>query len=59
MSLVVLKNEMNVTMGNIGVVIISHNKDGVMFLWPAIWKYPKDVNLRGVLGKREIHCLNI
>ncbi|XP_058648247.1 inter-alpha-trypsin inhibitor heavy chain H3-like isoform X5 [Onychostoma macrolepis] len=53
-SLVVLKNEMNVTMGNIGVVIISHNKDGVMFLWPAIWEYPKDVNLTGVLGKSDI-----
>ncbi|XP_016411891.1 inter-alpha-trypsin inhibitor heavy chain H3-like [Sinocyclocheilus rhinocerous] len=53
-SLVVLENEMNVTMGNIGVVIISHKKDGVMFLWPAIWKYPKDVNLTGVLGKPDI-----
>uniref|UniRef100_A0A672KEC2 Uncharacterized protein n=1 Tax=Sinocyclocheilus grahami TaxID=75366 RepID=A0A672KEC2_SINGR len=56
-SLVVLENEMNVTMGNIGVVIISHKKDGVMFLWPAIWKYPKDVNLAGVLGKR-IHYVD-
>uniref|UniRef100_A0A671LTI5 Inter-alpha-trypsin inhibitor heavy chain H3-like n=1 Tax=Sinocyclocheilus anshuiensis TaxID=1608454 RepID=A0A671LTI5_9TELE len=53
-SLVVLENELNVTMGNIGVVIISHKKDGVMFLWPAIWKYPKDVNLTGVLGKPDI-----
>uniref|UniRef100_A0A8C1PHI0 Zgc:112265 n=1 Tax=Cyprinus carpio TaxID=7962 RepID=A0A8C1PHI0_CYPCA len=53
-SLVVLENEMNVTMGNIGVVIISHKKDGVMFLWPAIWEYPKDVNLTGVLGKSDI-----
>ncbi|XP_026131033.1 inter-alpha-trypsin inhibitor heavy chain H3-like isoform X9 [Carassius auratus] len=53
-SLVVLENEMNVTMGNIGVVIISHKKDGVKFLWPAIWEHPKDVNLTGVLGKSDI-----
>lgn len=53
-SLVVLKNEINVTMGNFGVGILSHEKDGVMFLWPAIWGYPKDVNLTGVLGKADI-----
>ncbi|XP_073681475.1 inter-alpha-trypsin inhibitor heavy chain H3-like isoform X2 [Garra rufa] len=53
-SLVVLENEMNVTMGNIGVVILSHKKDGVMFLWPAIWEYPKDVSLTGILGKGDI-----
>uniref|UniRef100_A0A673FNB5 Uncharacterized protein n=1 Tax=Sinocyclocheilus rhinocerous TaxID=307959 RepID=A0A673FNB5_9TELE len=51
-SLVVLENEMNATMGNIGVVILSHKKDWVMFLWPAIWEYSKDANLTGVLGKR-------
>uniref|UniRef100_A0A671L0X7 Zgc:112265 n=1 Tax=Sinocyclocheilus anshuiensis TaxID=1608454 RepID=A0A671L0X7_9TELE len=53
-SLVVLKSEMNVTMGNIGVIILSHKKDGVMFLWPAIWEYSKDANLTGVLGKADI-----
>uniref|UniRef100_A0A8C1CGB7 Uncharacterized protein n=1 Tax=Cyprinus carpio carpio TaxID=630221 RepID=A0A8C1CGB7_CYPCA len=53
-SLVVLENEMNVTMGNIGVVILSHKKDGVKFLWPAIWQYSKDANLTGVLGKADI-----
>lgn len=59
MSLVVLENELNVTMGNIGVVVLSHKKDGVMFLWPAIWEYPKDISLTGVLGKRATRCLNI
>ncbi|XP_077060068.1 inter-alpha-trypsin inhibitor heavy chain H3-like [Siphateles boraxobius] len=53
-SLVVLDNEMNVTMGNIGVVILLQKKDEVMFLWPAIWEYPKDVNLTGILGKPKI-----
>ncbi|XP_050978823.1 inter-alpha-trypsin inhibitor heavy chain H3-like isoform X2 [Labeo rohita] len=53
-SLVVLENELNVTMGNIGVVVLSHKKDGVMFLWPAIWEYPKDISLTGVLGKANI-----
>ncbi|XDV51309.1 hypothetical protein PO909_020221 [Leuciscus waleckii] len=53
-SLVVLDKEMNVTMGNIGVVILLQKKDEVMFLWPAIWEYPKDVNLTGILGKPKI-----
>ncbi|XP_059385777.1 uncharacterized protein LOC132119647 [Carassius carassius] len=53
-SLVVRENVMNVTFGNIGVVILSHKKDGVMFLWPVIWEYSKDANLTGVLGKADI-----
>ncbi|XP_026077845.1 inter-alpha-trypsin inhibitor heavy chain H3-like [Carassius auratus] len=53
-SLVVREHVMNVTFGNISVVILSHKKDGVMFLWPAIWEYSKDAKLTGVLGKADI-----
>ncbi|XP_051768737.1 inter-alpha-trypsin inhibitor heavy chain H3-like [Ctenopharyngodon idella] len=53
-SLVVLEDQMNVTMGNIHVVILLQKKDQVLFLWPAIWEYPKDVNLTGILGKPNI-----
>ncbi|XP_051531659.1 inter-alpha-trypsin inhibitor heavy chain H3-like isoform X4 [Myxocyprinus asiaticus] len=53
-SLVVRENEMDVTMGNIGVIILLHKKNGNMFLWPAIFEYPKNVNLTGILGKANI-----
>ncbi|XP_067243254.1 inter-alpha-trypsin inhibitor heavy chain H3-like [Chanodichthys erythropterus] len=53
-SLVVHEGQMNVTMGNIRVVILLQKKDQVLFLWPAIWEYPKDVNLTGILGKPNI-----
>ncbi|KAK7119155.1 hypothetical protein R3I94_021113 [Phoxinus phoxinus] len=45
--------EMDVTMGNIGVVILLHKKDEV-FLWPAVWQQSKDVGLTGILGEADI-----
>ncbi|XP_077060063.1 inter-alpha-trypsin inhibitor heavy chain H3-like [Siphateles boraxobius] len=52
-SLILRCNEMNVTMGNISVVILLHKKNGEVFLWPAVRQQPKDVSLMGILGKAE------
>ncbi|XP_056128457.1 inter-alpha-trypsin inhibitor heavy chain H3-like [Rhinichthys klamathensis goyatoka] len=52
-SLILRRNEMDVTMGNIHVVILLHKKNGEVFLWPAVRQQPKDVSLRGILGKAE------
>uniref|UniRef100_A0A672QQ28 Inter-alpha-trypsin inhibitor heavy chain H3-like n=1 Tax=Sinocyclocheilus grahami TaxID=75366 RepID=A0A672QQ28_SINGR len=53
-SLILRSNEMDVTMGNIRVVILLHKKDGDIFLWPAIWQQPKDASLMGILGEADI-----
>ncbi|XP_048029059.1 inter-alpha-trypsin inhibitor heavy chain H3-like isoform X2 [Megalobrama amblycephala] len=52
-SLILRSNEMDVTMGNIRVVILLHKKNHNVFLWPAIRQQPKDVSLMGILGKAE------
>ncbi|XDV51336.1 hypothetical protein PO909_020225 [Leuciscus waleckii] len=52
-SLILRSNEMDVTMGNIHVVILLHKKNGEVFLWPAVRQQPKDVGLMGILGKAE------
>ena len=44
-------DEMDITMGNIRVVILLHKKNGEVFLWPAVRQQPKDVGLMGILGK--------
>ncbi|XP_051768557.1 inter-alpha-trypsin inhibitor heavy chain H3-like isoform X12 [Ctenopharyngodon idella] len=48
-SLILRSNEMDVTMGNIRVVILLHKKNGDAFLWPAVRQQPKDVSLMGIL----------
>ncbi|XP_052465329.1 inter-alpha-trypsin inhibitor heavy chain H3 isoform X1 [Carassius gibelio] len=53
-TLILRSNEMDVTMGNIRVVVLFHKKDGDIFLWPAIWQQPKDVSLMGILGEADI-----
>ncbi|XDV51328.1 hypothetical protein PO909_020224 [Leuciscus waleckii] len=52
-SLILRSNEMDVTMGNIRVVILLHKKNGEVFLWPDVRQQPKDVGLTGILGKAE------
>ncbi|XP_051957028.1 inter-alpha-trypsin inhibitor heavy chain H3-like isoform X2 [Xyrauchen texanus] len=52
--LILGNNEIDVTMGNIRVVILLHKKDGNVFLWPDIRQQPKDVGLSGILGKGNI-----
>ncbi|XP_056128460.1 uncharacterized protein LOC130106394 [Rhinichthys klamathensis goyatoka] len=52
-SLILRRNEMDVTMGNIRVVILLHKENGEVFLWPAVRQQPKDVSLRGILEKSE------
>ncbi|XDV51326.1 hypothetical protein PO909_020224 [Leuciscus waleckii] len=52
-SLILRSNEMDVTMGNIRVVILLHKKNGEVFLWPDVRHEPKDVGLTGILGKAE------
>ncbi|XP_067243926.1 inter-alpha-trypsin inhibitor heavy chain H3-like isoform X2 [Chanodichthys erythropterus] len=50
-SLILRSNEMDVTMGNIRVVILLHKKDE-NFLWPAVWQQPEDST--GILGEDDI-----
>ncbi|XP_051769465.1 inter-alpha-trypsin inhibitor heavy chain H3-like [Ctenopharyngodon idella] len=52
-SLILRSNKMDVTMGNIRVVILLHKKDEV-FLWPAVWQQPKDAGFTGILGEADI-----
>ncbi|XP_067243910.1 inter-alpha-trypsin inhibitor heavy chain H3-like [Chanodichthys erythropterus] len=52
-SLILRSNEMDVTMGNIRVVVLLHKKNRNVFLWPVIRQQPKDVSLMGILGKAE------
>ncbi|XP_067288175.1 inter-alpha-trypsin inhibitor heavy chain H3-like isoform X12 [Pseudorasbora parva] len=52
-SLILRSNEVDVTLGNIRVVILLHKKNGEAFLWPAVRQQPKDVSLMGILGKAE------
>ncbi|XP_039529776.1 inter-alpha-trypsin inhibitor heavy chain H3-like isoform X2 [Pimephales promelas] len=52
-SLILQRNEMDVTMGSIRVVILLHKEKGEVFLWPAVRQQPKDVSLRAILGKAE------
>lgn len=51
MSLILRSNEIDVTMGNIHVVILLHKEKSDVFLWPAVRQQPKDVSLTGILGK--------
>ncbi|XP_067288176.1 inter-alpha-trypsin inhibitor heavy chain H3-like [Pseudorasbora parva] len=52
-SLILRSNEVDITLGNIRVVILLHKKNGEAFLWPAVRQQPKDVSLMGILGKAE------
>uniref|UniRef100_A0A673FJF1 Inter-alpha-trypsin inhibitor heavy chain H3-like n=1 Tax=Sinocyclocheilus rhinocerous TaxID=307959 RepID=A0A673FJF1_9TELE len=53
-SLILRTNEIDVTMGNIRVIILLHKENGDVFLWPAVQQQPKDVKLTGILGESEI-----
>ncbi|XP_052424342.1 inter-alpha-trypsin inhibitor heavy chain H3 isoform X2 [Carassius gibelio] len=53
-SLILRSNEIDVTMGNIHIVILLHKEKRNMFLWPAVRTRPKDVSLTGVLGEPDI-----
>uniref|UniRef100_A0A671LTF6 Inter-alpha-trypsin inhibitor heavy chain H3-like n=1 Tax=Sinocyclocheilus anshuiensis TaxID=1608454 RepID=A0A671LTF6_9TELE len=50
-SLILRSNEIDITMGNIHVVILLHKEKREIFLWPAVQQQPKDVSLTGILGK--------
>ncbi|XP_073732391.1 inter-alpha-trypsin inhibitor heavy chain H3 isoform X2 [Misgurnus anguillicaudatus] len=52
--LILRDNKMDVTFGNISVVIVLHKKRKDVFLWPAVRQQPKDVTLAGILGKDKI-----
>uniref|UniRef100_A0A672LPM4 Inter-alpha-trypsin inhibitor heavy chain H3-like n=1 Tax=Sinocyclocheilus grahami TaxID=75366 RepID=A0A672LPM4_SINGR len=52
-SLILRSNEIEVTMGNIHVVILLHKEKREIFLWPAVQQQPKDVSLTGILGKTD------
>ncbi|MGD1441008.1 hypothetical protein ACP6H9_26935, partial [Vibrio harveyi] len=53
-SLILRSNEIDITMGNIRVIILLHKKNGDVFLWPAVQQQPKDVKLSGILGEADI-----
>uniref|UniRef100_A0A8C1KH89 Inter-alpha-trypsin inhibitor heavy chain 3b n=1 Tax=Cyprinus carpio TaxID=7962 RepID=A0A8C1KH89_CYPCA len=53
-SLILRSDELDVTMGNIRVVILLHKKNRDVFLWPAVQQQPKDVKLSGILGDADI-----
>uniref|UniRef100_A0A673FJF4 Inter-alpha-trypsin inhibitor heavy chain H3-like n=1 Tax=Sinocyclocheilus rhinocerous TaxID=307959 RepID=A0A673FJF4_9TELE len=53
-SLILRSNEIDVTMGNIRVIILLHKENGDVFLWPAVQQQPKDVMLSGILGEADI-----
>ncbi|KAA0707450.1 Inter-alpha-trypsin inhibitor heavy chain H3 [Triplophysa tibetana] len=57
--LILRSSELDVTMGNIRVVILLHKKNGDVFLWPAIRQQPKGVTLAGILGKADISYAEI
>ncbi|XP_059384982.1 uncharacterized protein LOC132119207, partial [Carassius carassius] len=50
-SLILLSNEIVVTMGNICVIILLHKEKGTMFLWPDVQQQQKDVKFTGILGE--------
>uniref|UniRef100_A0A8C2BLS8 Zgc:112265 n=1 Tax=Cyprinus carpio TaxID=7962 RepID=A0A8C2BLS8_CYPCA len=52
-SLILRSDELDVTMGNIRVVILLHKENRDVFLWPAVQQQPKDVKLTGILGKTD------
>ncbi|XP_052424344.1 inter-alpha-trypsin inhibitor heavy chain H3 [Carassius gibelio] len=52
-SLILRSNEIDVTMGNIHIVVILHKEKRNMFLWPAVQQESKDFSLTGVLGKTD------
>uniref|UniRef100_A0A671LY57 Inter-alpha-trypsin inhibitor heavy chain H3-like n=1 Tax=Sinocyclocheilus anshuiensis TaxID=1608454 RepID=A0A671LY57_9TELE len=52
-SLILRSNEIDITMGNIHVVILLHKEKREIFLWPAVQQQPKDVSLTGILGKTD------
>uniref|UniRef100_A0A671L1L9 Inter-alpha-trypsin inhibitor heavy chain H3-like n=1 Tax=Sinocyclocheilus anshuiensis TaxID=1608454 RepID=A0A671L1L9_9TELE len=53
-SLILRSNEIDITMGNICVIILLHKENGDVFLWPAVQQQPKDVKLTGILGEADI-----
>ncbi|TRY58830.1 hypothetical protein DNTS_022336 [Danionella cerebrum] len=50
-TVIVRENELDVTMGNIRIVILLHTSNSQKFLWPAVRQQPKDVVLMGIFGK--------
>ncbi|XP_050979364.1 uncharacterized protein LOC127173492 [Labeo rohita] len=52
-SLILRSNEIDVTMGNIRVIILLHKEKRHTFLWPAVQQQPKDGSLTGILGKTD------
>ncbi|KAL6464277.1 hypothetical protein MHYP_G00265940 [Metynnis hypsauchen] len=53
-SLIQRKEEVDVTMGTVRVVLFRHKKDGEMFLWPAVQQQPNHVNIQGIFAKNSL-----
>ncbi|KAF7693486.1 hypothetical protein HF521_008802 [Silurus meridionalis] len=47
-------NELDVTVGDVRVVLHLHKKDGDFFLWPVVHQLPKSANIQGILGKADL-----
>ncbi|XP_036414974.1 inter-alpha-trypsin inhibitor heavy chain H3-like [Colossoma macropomum] len=53
-TLILRKNEVDVTMGTVRVVVLHHEKNGEKFLWPAVRQQPSGVTLQGILAKNNL-----
>ncbi|KAI5607126.1 inter-alpha-trypsin inhibitor heavy chain H4 isoform X9 [Silurus asotus] len=47
-------NELDVTVGDVRVVLHLHKKDGNFLLWPVVHQLPKSANIQGILGKADL-----
>ncbi|KAK3512774.1 hypothetical protein QTP70_025114, partial [Hemibagrus guttatus] len=48
------KNELDVTMGTMRVVLLIHRNSRDDFLWPVIHQQGKNANITGILGKNDL-----
>ncbi|KAM9443594.1 inter-alpha-trypsin inhibitor heavy chain H3-like [Clarias gariepinus] len=53
-SILLRSNELDVTMGSVRLVFLLHRKHGDVFLWPVIHQQPKNPNIQGILGEKEL-----
>lgn len=50
MTVIKRNKEVDIAVGDIRIVIITHEKDGEEFLWPVLRQQPSGDNTEGILG---------
>ncbi|XP_066528822.1 inter-alpha-trypsin inhibitor heavy chain H3-like isoform X2 [Hoplias malabaricus] len=53
-TLILRKNEVDVSMGTMRIIVLRHQKNGETFLWPAVRQQPSTASLEGILGKNKL-----